>query len=622
MLNAVDPRFVMPIFDGALAAGADYLDMAMSLSRPHPERPYAECGVKLGDEQFAARRRWRDAGRLALVGIGVEPGLSDVFARYAADELFASIDEIGVRDGANLVVEGYDFAPSFSIWTTIEECLNPPVIWERDRGWFTTEPFSEPEVFDFPEGIGPVECVNVEHEEVLLIPRWVAAERVTFKYGLGNEFIEVLKTLHKLGLDSATAGPGAAASRSRPATSWRPACPTRPASGDRMRGKTCAGTWVRGIGIDGSAARGLPLPRGRQRVVDARVRPQAVVWQTAINPVVALELLADRRLVRPPACSAPRRSPPPPFLDAAHRRTARPGGSASHVTQSIPTDGCPVVADITVYRCCRTCDLGVSTGGAGHVSGWGCGDGGEAASSAPVSGDLRRGRDRQGGRYGHRQLYGQSESGVLVRASRGVYSRSLPAEADRLRALMLRLPEGVVLGYHSAAFLHGIDVPRTDVDPRHRAGRRDCATHAGGPGARGGAARRRGVSVSGMLCAPPDRCAIDLARSVRRIDALPILDAAIRAGVCDLDDLTRGVSPSRRIAWRPPSARTGAARGRPCRMPTGEPTAACACRRATPETRAAALGSRRGRYRRLSPRPRLPRAESRNRVRRCIAPRP
>ena len=74
-----------------------------------------------------------------------------------------------MRDGANLIVDGYDFAPSFSIWTTIEECLNPPVIWEKGRGWFTTAPFSEPEVFDFPEGIGPVECVNVEHEEVLLI---------------------------------------------------------------------------------------------------------------------------------------------------------------------------------------------------------------------------------------------------------------------------------------------------------------------------------------------------------------------------------------------------------------------------------------------------------------------
>jgi saccharopine dehydrogenase-like NADP-dependent oxidoreductase len=95
VLNAVDPRFVMPVFTGAFAAGADYLDMAMSLSKPHEARPYAETGVKLGDEQFAAADSWADAGRLALVGIGVEPGLSDVFARYAADELFAMIDEIG-----------------------------------------------------------------------------------------------------------------------------------------------------------------------------------------------------------------------------------------------------------------------------------------------------------------------------------------------------------------------------------------------------------------------------------------------------------------------------------------------------------------------------------------------
>ena len=186
VMNAVDPRFVMGIFTGARAGGADYLDMAMSLSRPHPDRPYEEVGIKLGDEQFAVADDWAADGRLALVGIGVEPGLSDVFARYAADHLFTAIDELGVRDGANLSVEGYDFAPSFSIWTTIEECLNPPVVWEADRGWYTTEPFSEPEVFDFPEGIGPVECVNVEHEEVLLMPRWVDARRATFKYGLGD----------------------------------------------------------------------------------------------------------------------------------------------------------------------------------------------------------------------------------------------------------------------------------------------------------------------------------------------------------------------------------------------------------------------------------------------------
>src|SRR5262249_56921215 len=106
---------------------ATYLDMAMTLSERHPEQPFELTGVKLGDAQFSEEERWRDAGLLALVGIGVEPGLSDVFARYARDHLFSEIDEIGMRDGADLVVDGYDFAPTFSIWTTIEASLNPPL---------------------------------------------------------------------------------------------------------------------------------------------------------------------------------------------------------------------------------------------------------------------------------------------------------------------------------------------------------------------------------------------------------------------------------------------------------------------------------------------------------------
>jgi saccharopine dehydrogenase-like NADP-dependent oxidoreductase len=284
ILNAADPRFNPPIFEAAFEAGCTYLDMAMTLSD--------RAGTKLGDLQFAQEAAWRERGLLALVGIGVEPGLSDVFARYAADHLFSEIDEVGVRDGADLEVEGYAFAPTFSIWTTIEECLNPPVIWERERGWYTTEPFSEPEVFDFPEGIGPIECVNVEHEEVLLVPRWIDCNRVTFKYGLGEEFIDVLKTLHKLNLDS-TAPVSVRGMSIAPRDVVAAALPDPATLGDRMRGRTCAGTYVNGTGKDG-----LPKATYLYHVVDneetmRRDGAQAVVWQTAINPVVALELLAS-----------------------------------------------------------------------------------------------------------------------------------------------------------------------------------------------------------------------------------------------------------------------------------------------------------------------------------------
>jgi saccharopine dehydrogenase (NAD+, L-lysine-forming) len=283
LLNATDPRFVMPLFHAAFEARADYLDMAMSLSRPHPEVPYELTGTKLGDEQFAEASRWVERGRLALVGIGVEPGLSDVFARYAADELFSRIDEIGVRDGANLEVEGYDFAPTFSIWTTIEECLNPPVIYERDRGWYTTAPFSEPETFEFPEGIGRVECVNVEHEEVLLIPRWIDVGRVTFKYGLGREFIEVLATLHKLGLDS-TRPVRVGGVRVAPRDVVAACLPDPATLGDRMRGRTCAGTWVRGLGKDGRPREVYLYQVADNQESMGRWGCQAVVWSCGRRP--------------------------------------------------------------------------------------------------------------------------------------------------------------------------------------------------------------------------------------------------------------------------------------------------------------------------------------------------
>jgi len=291
VLNVVDPRFVLSVFEGALRAGAHYLDTAMSLSHPHPDKPHELPGVKLGDDQFAKSEEWESAGRLALVGIGVEPGLADVFARYASDHLFSEIDELGVRDAGNLVIEGYDFAPSFSIWTTIEECLNPPVIWEKDRGWYTTPPFSEPEVFDFPGGIGPVECVNVEHEEVLLMPRWLKAKRVTFKFGLGDEFIDVLKTLHKLGLDR-TEPVSVRGVQVSPRDVVAAALPDPLTLGDKMTGSTCAGVLVTGTGKDGR-----PREVYLHHVADnawtmAEYGAQAVVWQTAMNPVVALELLA------------------------------------------------------------------------------------------------------------------------------------------------------------------------------------------------------------------------------------------------------------------------------------------------------------------------------------------
>jgi saccharopine dehydrogenase-like NADP-dependent oxidoreductase len=289
IMNAVDPVFNQQIFDAAYSVGVRYMDMALTLSTPNPNDPFHQTGIKLGDYQFEKAKDWEQKGVLALVGMGVEPGMADVFARYAQDYLFDEIEEIGIRDGANITIDGYGFAPNFSIWTTIEECLNPPVIWERDKGWFTTEPFSEHETFEFPEGIGPIDVVNVEHEEVLLVPRWVKAKRVTFKYGLGDQFIDVLKTLHMLGLDNKEkiSVKGVRVSP-RDVVS---ACLPDPAHlGAKMHGKTCAGTWVKGW------KDGRPRELYIYQVADnqdcmEKWGCQAVVAQTAFNAVIAMDLL-------------------------------------------------------------------------------------------------------------------------------------------------------------------------------------------------------------------------------------------------------------------------------------------------------------------------------------------
>ena len=290
IVNLCAPLFNPPIFAAAFQAGCTYLDTACNLSEPHPLEPYSKMGVTLGVDQFAQHDAWQQRGILALTGMGVEPGLSDVFARYAQDHLFSSIDEIGVRDGSDLIVEGYAFAPTFNIWTTIEECLNPPILYQRERGWYTSEPFSEPEMFVFPEGIGALQCVNVEHEEVLFIPRHIDVRRVTFKYGLGDEFIDVLKTLHKLGLDSTKKIRVGNADIS-PRDLVAAALPDPAKLGNRMHGKTCAGTWVKGIGKNGLARETYLYHIIDNAKTMREYGCQAVVWQTAMNPAIALELI-------------------------------------------------------------------------------------------------------------------------------------------------------------------------------------------------------------------------------------------------------------------------------------------------------------------------------------------
>lgn len=292
VMNAVEPSFNENIFDTCLEAKVGYLDCAMTLSKKHPEKPFELPHIKLGDYQFERHEAWEKAGNMAIVGSGVEPGMADVFARYAAKHLFDTIDEVNVRDGDCYEIPGYEGVSfGFSVWTTIEECLNPPMIWEKEKGWFTTEPFSEPEIFNFPGGIGDVEVINVEHEEVMLVPRVIDCNRVTFKFGVPREMRALLLNLQACGMADAHTKIKVGDSEITPRDFLVKVVPDPQESSKKMIGKGCAGTWVTGT-KDGKRRSVYLYQVADNQDCLKKYSTNSVVAQTAVGPVIMLELAA------------------------------------------------------------------------------------------------------------------------------------------------------------------------------------------------------------------------------------------------------------------------------------------------------------------------------------------
>ena len=209
-----------------------------------PDEPYAgDAASKLGDDQFARADAWETAGPARARRHRRRARLPPTSSRAMPP---TSCSRRSTRSGCatapNLVVDGYDFAPTFSIWTTIEECLNPPVIWERERGWFTTQPFSEPEVFDFPGGHRPG---RVRQRRA----RGGAARPALGGLPARDVQVRPRRRVHRRAEDAPQArarrdgaGRRCGASRWRRATSSRPRCPTRRRSATAWAARRAPGT--------------------------------------------------------------------------------------------------------------------------------------------------------------------------------------------------------------------------------------------------------------------------------------------------------------------------------------------------------------------------------------------
>jgi len=297
--NLCAPEFNPQLLQAALKAQTHYLDTAMTVSEPHPSGKVGPCGVKLGDKEFPLSADFEKNGKLAFAGFGVEPGMADLYARYAADHYFDEIDEIGIRDGSNLDIPGAKgISFGFSIWTTIEECTQPAIIWEEGKGWYTVEPFAELEKFFLPEGIGEVEIAHVEHEEVINLGRSAkhlkGNKKATFKYALGDEFMQAMDIFKSINIDKKepikVKGVEVA-----PRDVIAAAAPDPSEIGKKYVGQTAAGTWVRGK-KDGMVRETYLYQVADNKECLDRYGIQVVTAQTAFTPVIWLELLGTGKV--------------------------------------------------------------------------------------------------------------------------------------------------------------------------------------------------------------------------------------------------------------------------------------------------------------------------------------
>ena len=308
LLNAALPATNIDVMRACLEAGCDYIDLASAGTDAD--------GIPKIDDQFALDAEFKAAGRLALLGMGADPGTTNVYAAYAAKHLLDTVTELRVRDGDNSVCQGHDgFLAAFSPWVMIDECLCRAVVY-RNGQYQLEEPLTGMEQFDFPE-LGVLNCYSVDHEESKTLPRVFPEARVIdFKLCMDTTTVETLRVMKRLGLsskDRVRVGDVSVAPRDLVVS----LLPEPKDLAGRMRGKTCVGTLARGFKNGEPRAYYIYNVADHERVY-AELGVQATAYQTGIPPVIAARLMAQR-IWRGAGVMSPEQFDPDPFLERLGR---------------------------------------------------------------------------------------------------------------------------------------------------------------------------------------------------------------------------------------------------------------------------------------------------------------
>jgi saccharopine dehydrogenase (NAD+, L-lysine forming) len=310
LLNAALPATNLEVMRACLDAGCHYIDMASAGTD--------DDGIPKMEDQFALDAEFKAAGRIALLGMGADPGTSNVYAAYAAKHLLDEITELHVRDGDNSVCQGHDgFVAAFSPWVFIDECLCDAVSYREGR-YHLEPPLTGFEPFDFPE-LGVLNCYYVDHEESRTLPKYFPTARtVDFKLCMDDVTIETLRVMKRLGLSSkhrVQVGDTTVVPRDL-VVSLLP--DPRDLAG-RMRGKTCVGTLARGR-KNGESRAFYIYNIADHETAFTELGVQATAYQTGIPPVIAARLIHEGRWAGS-GVRSPEEFDPDPFLE----RLAREG---------------------------------------------------------------------------------------------------------------------------------------------------------------------------------------------------------------------------------------------------------------------------------------------------------
>jgi saccharopine dehydrogenase (NAD+, L-lysine forming) len=300
VMDAAAPFVSNNIFDAAFEGGANYGNMGTwSVPMDNPkfglgiENSYIEPMTKYN---FDRHNDWEKKGIMACICLGIDPGVVNVFAKFAALYLFDELHEVHVKDGGNLTIPDADedgIVFGFNVWTVLDEVMNPNVEWDKDKGGFLVEgPFSGEETFEMPAGVGTNTLVKVEHEETVTMPRYLeqyGLKKCTFKIALDDNLVKALKVINSLGLRSLhpiNVGGLTVIPRDVVAA----AAPQPKDLGDEMLGKMCVGIHCKGI-KDGKTREIFIYQPFDNQISMLNWEMQAVVAQTGFGAAVGLELI-------------------------------------------------------------------------------------------------------------------------------------------------------------------------------------------------------------------------------------------------------------------------------------------------------------------------------------------